>query len=280
MKEEKKMASFEQVEEVPLNLRVLGFCGADDSIDPELLQLISSRYSWVEWGILFRPDLEGTPRYPSKSWVQHLIKVNMESGQFMRLAAHLCKSRCQEVLDGNTDFVHILAANGFHRFQINATAANGIDMNHSHFATYAANLKKVMESLPDVEFIFQLNDETRGLYNILRQHPPRNMSVLFDASCGKGVEAASYPSPPTHPDIPCGYAGGIGPENLNAILKLVAHAASGKAVWVDMESSLRVAVTDKTIFEQDQFSISKCFQCIKIAVKYGLPVTRTAVLAI
>jgi hypothetical protein len=47
-----------------LNLRYMGFCGVDDSVvNPELLHLISLHYPWVEWGILFRPDLEGTPRY-------------------------------------------------------------------------------------------------------------------------------------------------------------------------------------------------------------------------
>jgi hypothetical protein len=47
-----------------LNLRYMGFCGVDDSVvNPELVHLISLHYPWVEWGILFRPDLEGTPRY-------------------------------------------------------------------------------------------------------------------------------------------------------------------------------------------------------------------------
>lgn len=104
------MAAFDDAKK-PLNLRVMGFCGVDDSVDPSLLQLISSRYSWVEWGVLFRPgmrlyhivinlmyiDLENTPRYPSWSWVQTLSHVNKANGSIMRLAGHLCQSRCQEV---------------------------------------------------------------------------------------------------------------------------------------------------------------------------------------
>jgi hypothetical protein len=42
-------------------------------------------------------DLESTPRYPSWSWVQRLGEVNKEHGSIMRLAGHLCQSRCQEV---------------------------------------------------------------------------------------------------------------------------------------------------------------------------------------
>jgi hypothetical protein len=110
---EGKMAAFDEKQRSSLNLRAMGFCGVDDSVDPALLQLISTRYSWVEWGVLFRPgrtirfslvirkltmiDLESTPRYPSWQWVQRLGEVNKENGSIMRLAGHLCQSRCQEV---------------------------------------------------------------------------------------------------------------------------------------------------------------------------------------
>jgi hypothetical protein len=43
-------------------LRALGFCGVDDSTQPELLEMISARFPGVEWGVLFRPDKEGQPR--------------------------------------------------------------------------------------------------------------------------------------------------------------------------------------------------------------------------
>jgi len=49
-----------------LNLRALGFCSIDDSIDPSLLAIISNKYPYVEWGVLFREDKEETPRYASK----------------------------------------------------------------------------------------------------------------------------------------------------------------------------------------------------------------------
>lgn len=88
------MAAFSGKE---LNLRVMGFCGLDDTVDPHLALLLSTKYSWIEWGILFRPDLEGTPRYASSIYVKKLAAVNMECGSPMRLAGHLCGERCQEV---------------------------------------------------------------------------------------------------------------------------------------------------------------------------------------
>ena len=56
-------------------LRKLGFCGADDSVSPLMLGLICQSYPFVEFGVLFRPDKEGNPRYATKEWVERLGKV-------------------------------------------------------------------------------------------------------------------------------------------------------------------------------------------------------------
>ena len=74
-------------------LTALGFCGADDSVDPRELALYCNAYPFIEFGVLFRPDKEGTPRYASKAWVEKLMSISKSmnksmagSGQ-MRLAA-------------------------------------------------------------------------------------------------------------------------------------------------------------------------------------------------
>ena len=91
------------------------------------------------------------------------------------------------------------------------------------------------------------------------------ISVLNDASCGKGLLVTSFPAPPANEAISCGYAGGIGPDTLAGVLAMVHIAAGGRSVWVDMESSLRISVTDKTVQDFDMFSIDKCFRCIQVA---------------
>lgn len=104
-----------------LRLRGLGLCGVDDSVDPRLLALISRDYPFVEWGALFGADLlEGTPRYASSKWVQTLAKVQaaLPAAQRMRLAAHLCGARAEEVLNGNATFAKQMFAAGFRRFQV------------------------------------------------------------------------------------------------------------------------------------------------------------------
>ena len=55
-----------------LKLRSMGFCGADDSVDARLLGAVSARFPWVEWGVLFREDKQGTPRFASFDWLEEL----------------------------------------------------------------------------------------------------------------------------------------------------------------------------------------------------------------
>ena len=66
-------------------------------------------------------------------------------------------------------------------------------------------------------------------------------------------------------------------------------AAEGKSVWIDMESSLRSITVSKipegvngesALLERDEFSISKCFECILAGVSMGLPVSRFTLLSI
>ncbi len=243
-------------------LRALGFCGVDDSVDPWHLQAISAQYPFVEWGVLFRPDKEGEPRYASWAWVETLAKVNRATGGTMKLAAHLCGSRCQEVLSGSSEFVKKLRVLGFERVQVNATAANGVDV--SNLEASFAMLHECIRACPDVEWIIQRNEGTKVLWSPLLSSEDANVSFLFDDSVGRGVVATSFASPEKH--AKCGYAGGIGPNNVVDVLGNVFKAANRQSVWIDMESSLRAVVDGK-----DAFSIDKAFSCLRQYVDTFVP---------
>ena len=90
----------------PIRLRCLGFCGADDTVEPAALKQISERHGWVEWGILFRPDKAGSARFASDEWLTRLGQVN--SAGRMRLAGHLCATHVDDLLRGDTSFVRKL----------------------------------------------------------------------------------------------------------------------------------------------------------------------------
>lgn len=256
-----------------INMRCMGFCGVDDSVSAKLLQIVSLHYPWVEWGVLFRPDLTGTARYPTEQWIEELCQLQQSSGGKMQLAGHLCGERCQEILNGNFNFVREMAKKGFKRFQVNATAANNVHVDSAIHQQYIQNVKLCIAEVQEVEWIIQCNTETSFLWNALVEQPMPNMSMLYDASCGKGVLVTSFPSPSIYPTIRCGYAGGIGPSTIRQVMTAVNDVAADSAspVWIDMESSLRTIVKNSNGSNSDVFSVEKCFQCIEIGVEFGLP---------
>ena len=228
-------------------LRALGFCGVDDSVDPTLLQAVSAMYPLIEWGVLLRPDKEGEPRYPSPEWMDRLAAHPLP-----HLAGHLCGERCNEVLRGDYAYVKaISASHGFKRFQVNATAVNGVDT--SDLAGAASRLRECMVAVREVEWILQRNEETAPLVDAFIADPEPNMALLYDASCGTGVLATEYEAP--IPGVRCGYAGGIAPSNVISVLSNVRDAAGDVGVWIDMESSLRAVSRSEG---RDIFSITTC----------------------
>lgn len=263
-----------------IQLRAMGFCGADDSVSQEFMIFLSEHYPFIEWGVLFRPDLEGTPRYASWGWTTRLCQLEAQRTEEcarkavafhpMRLAAHLCGSRCQEILDGDSVFVGELQLSGFKRVQVNATRANNVCIDSENIEATISNVRMCMAQVPSIEWILQYNEETRCICDSFLSDPMSNMSILYDASCGLGIEMKEFPVP-ERTDIKYGYAGGINPNNICEILTRVQEVTNGKAVWVDMESSLRVKIMGDNGDLKDVFSIEKCFSCITAGVQsFGL----------
>ena len=291
-----------------MKLRAVGFCGVDESVDPSLLALISLRYPAIEWGVLFRPDKAGEPRYPGAAWVDRLASHAAASAGGMALAGHLCGERAVEVIRNQSAFVERLEAKGFARVQLNPTAVNGVCLRAIGLDVdqAASGICACIDATPALEWILQYNDETRELCEAvlatLRRagDPVRPASVLFDASCGTGVAAASY-APPLR-DVPTGYAGGLGPANLGARargrggdargaasrpahLRSAARArapvsprragsvlaalrdgvARDASIWVDMESRLRANLDGVDVFD-----VNKAWACAAIAREMGL----------
>lgn len=247
-----------------LKLRALGFCGVDDSVNPNLLAMICHSYPIVEFGVLFRPDKEGEPRYATMEWVEKLSVV-VNKMKVMNLAAHLCGSHVNKFLNGeNDDFITQLYQWGFKRIQINATSVNGVDT--SKLNKSIPTFVEIIAKFDNIEFIIQKNEETKPLWEGLLLYYstlwPKNLSMLVDESKGTGIAAKSWPIADGPYQI--GYAGGIGPDTIEQVLPSVTIAANGQEFWIDMESSLRSIKNEKDIFD-----IDKCFQVIEVASGLG-----------
>lgn len=271
-------------------LEALGFCGADDTVNPRLLALIGRNFPLVEWGILFRPDEEGTPRHASKEWVSRLSQIlkHNPKNNAVRLAAHLCGSHVNDLLSSSTDassataidhFLRQLYEWGFRRVQVNATAVNGVFTEELGQGKTMQSFLRTAGAHPKLEFIVQKNDETEPLWSALLKSrtPYVNIAFLHDESKGTGTEVTGgWPTDPQFVSTSrraVGFAGGIKPSNVKVVAEnaLQACAASGgNHFWIDMESGVRTTQLLPDGAEEDIFDLAKCYNCIDIVCESGL----------
>jgi len=272
-------------------LEALGFCGADDTVNPRLLKLIGQNYPLVEWGILFRPDKEGQPRYASKEWVSRLseiLKNSPNNQNKIRLAAHLCGSHVNDLLTSSTDtssakaidgFLNQLYDWGFRRVQVNATAVNGVYTEKLGEGSTMESFLRTVKAHPKLEFIVQRNNETEPLWSALltMKDYPNNIVFLHDESKGTGKETSNWSTDArfisSSPRKVVGYAGGIKPSNVKSVAKSTQQACSesgGNSYWIDMESGVRTTILHADGSKEDIFDLSKCYECIDSICELGL----------
>lgn len=66
----------------------------------------------------------------------------------------------------------------------------------------------------------------------------------------------------------CGFAGGIGVDNISAVLNGLRKSAGGETIWVDMETSLR-QVQEGAAEMQDIFAMDWAEECSEIVIGMG-----------
>ena len=200
-----------------------------------------------------------------------MAEIKLKVTHEIHLAGHLCGRTCEEILEGNTDFPQLIYDYGFRRIQVNATAANNVNVDMNKKEQIIDNLRKCILKYKSIEWIIQSNQETSFIGNGLSIDPPTNMVLLYDSSCGLGIQISETTIQPPHNSIACGYAGGIGPSTIANTLILLNKIVSptNKSIWIDMESSLRSYECDSKENAEagnfkDVFSITKCYECIQI----------------
>jgi hypothetical protein len=211
--------------------------GADDSVDPKQLVEVWDEFDFVEWGILVG-SRSGTPRMPSDDWIRRLADCFLKSASDcdMRLSLHICGKHLRAILKGQQpfadqpDFPHHI----FDRWQLNFHA-------EPITTEQADNVAKVLMEGPalDIVPIIQLdgvNDHVMSLCRDRGISGRRRVDGLFDQSHGAGVLPHNWNAP--IPGFMCGYAGGLGPDNIETELPKISNAAAGSRFWIDMETKL------------------------------------------
>lgn len=234
--------------------------GADDKTDPRRLLRLSLEFPFVEWGILLGNGVTakgghgfGFRRFPSHSWIEVLVELARHREQTLNLSLHLCGPFMRGAIDRGDEIVRELVSphiwNAAQRIQLNfhgvAHKVDPLQMaKHVHFSGKS--------------WIFQLDGVNNDVFLAIAEQTAM-ASPLFDRSGGNGIVPASWPkgiSPY------CGYAGGLGPHNLEEEISRIRAAVTGsQRVWIDMETYVRS--------DADRYlDIDKVREALKICQKY------------
>lgn len=202
--------------------------GVDEKTSLAELERLSKLFPQVEWGFLYSPKRQGTPgRYPSIAFLEHFFERLSEP---VRIALHVCGEGVANLLRGNPIELHLLqhVAKRNGRIQLN--------FNQRHDPVDLDILAELLHGHPETTFITQHNDANGELIEELLCRGVVNHAVLFDSSGGQGVECKDWPKPAL---IPCGYAGGLGPDNIATEFCKIAAKVGERTIWIDMEGNLR-----------------------------------------
>jgi hypothetical protein len=207
-----------------MRLHTVTITGPDDQSDPDDLVRLATEFPFVEWGILFTRR-SSRPTFPSDAWVERLRRRAPEG---MRLSGHVCSTWAREVCTGRWPA------------KLNLERFGRAQLNIARYLTEVASPEGLARCLPPGrEYILQVGtSRERGLALAAQlQGLGSTVSVLFDASGGKGISPKSWPSVPAA--LKCGFAGGLGPDNLAGELRRLERIVGDRVVWIDMQSRVR-----------------------------------------
>ena len=216
-------------------LATVTLTGLDRHVDVVKVAALSKRYPLLEWGVLLgaRPE---ELRYPSWEELEGWASFRQTHG--VRMALHLCGKFAKQWLAKDPEVVNL--ASQFSRIQLNII---GKGLNH----------QDVRQALIDNAHPAVITQENRNNHE-LNQHLmglPNHM-VLFDSSGGRGIVAAQWPE--RLEGLWCGYAGGLGPDNIEQELNHI-HPIAGQSYWIDMEGKLRQT--------NDALDLDRCEQVLQ-----------------
>lgn len=213
----------------------LSITGADDLVSIPMLCALAFQYPQTEFGLLYLPEKEGAPRNPLKQWRMDFLK-NMPKEN---TAIHLCgKIAFDEIL--SNDFVlsdYYFELKRYSRIQLNINSRADLFTTEQIHAVY----DKLLQN--NFNIILQYNPKSAQWIEpyLSGQNYSKQVSILLDASLGKGVAVDNF-------DVPrhlaeqgyfIGFAGGINPENISKIHELV-KSYNIENYWLDLESGVRV----------------------------------------
>lgn len=227
--------------------------GADDNTDIDRMVRLTEKYPFVEWGVLYGSGFGA--RFPSIGWIEDLCELRGRLKTRLYLSLHLCGDRLRELCAGRSPMGPLgWTCFAFERLQLNFHGERLPDYSERIFNGICNAYTATGADEPEI--ICQDDGLNASQVDACRRR--FRVSYLFDVSHGAGVLPASWPV--ARQGESCGWAGGLGPDNLREQLPLIdAVAPRSLDYWVDMETRVR---TD------EQLDLSKVEVCLQIAAEF------------
>jgi len=232
-------------------LRFVTLGGVDASTSFDGLCALAGRHPYAEFGLLYSKSQAGTGRYPPRKWMESLaLRARTVPG--LNLSLHVCGEAIGELLMGKGHVSELAPL--FPRIQVNFLAER-----HA-----LISVRKLLKRLPDTTIITQHTEASESLWRELAER--RNHAVMFDISGRKGFGPQRWQAPLKKIisgwsfkaiDPLCGYAGGLGPDNVAKHLRLIADVTHHSAFWLEMEGKLLGGV--------NRFDMGRAQKCLDAA---------------
>lgn len=212
-----------------MKLTKVTFTGVDERTDLKRLARLQRAFPFAEFGFLISKDWrQNGNRFPNPNIMWNL--ANQWSQQPFSLSLHMCGELAMEAAKGDWSYDTFSEAMNapelitiFERVQLNVSSKPLFDELH-RFRKGRSELIVQMRSASICK-------------QFLESGSPEGMSYLIDSSGGRGIDTPIEVV--DAPGIHIGYAGGIGPENVESKLRTLLEYDSKEKFWIDMETRVR-----------------------------------------
>jgi hypothetical protein len=222
------------------------FAGLDETADLERLRDIRSLYFTVEWSIRLTIERQtGEANWPDIDWIRGLApELNISARLQGKCASDFLQGDDRELMDRYSEHWPL-----FRRIQIDSPRAIA--------AVDLTGLARLLEKNSDKQLVLRVRDQALDTADALVTLGI-SCSTLFDQSQAQEPPQRKWPKGMKR-FVGCGYAGGLGPDNIYKQLSPILNAAqSAERWWVEIDSSLRATEDGR-----DVFSLANCKRTIR-----------------
>lgn len=221
-----------------MKLRYITCSDPREDISVESLLNFIKKYPISEIGIQAHP---GPMSFEHKRnrWFNQIIKkaqmMPVQPNIALHVNYHWCDYMCEGLVPHELDW-WLRVPNTYTGLPV----VQRIQLNIGDYSSKfdVKKLGTLMKRHSKQEFIFPWNERVANEIETLKQTGAK-FSLLFDNSYGAGIEPTNWREP-VYKDVPNGYAGGLGPDNVAKNLdKINAILPQNYETWIDAEGKLR-----------------------------------------